>query len=670
MNKLGFFATVIMWFGLLSTYAQSSVMIKAYDKQLNPVSGMGISLDGSKIYTTGADGTLFIEVAENSLPPKSIVLSQEDFEAESWNYSKGILEIIIRKKSYRLTTFHLVNKAGAPIPGQEIKLNTSKPVVKPTNNQGDVTMPIPLNIDPLSTKLLEVTGFNLLDRQRKKGVIRITIEPQIAPIASTKPFNNAEGQQIEFAELDSIQSLTTFYGFIKNIDIQRLSDELRARIDAKFYALMSVASDSIRAQFAQGSLGIINDSTLVLDDIAVLIEQARSEEQNLIRDRQQFDQQIEFINQKLQGGGGNLDEASRDDLLRKIQDLDRILTANSEYFARSANEYHQILTSMRNRLLNIKDLEDKLTDVQLQRDRERKNFREQLLIISLILIGLAFITFVLLFLIRKINRQKKEIKLAHGKVAEINEHLEELVDQRTELLKKTNEELDTFMYRSSHDLRRPLTSMLGLVEVARMTLGSDALDLFDRVADTAQSMDRMLQKLIMVSHINQPCDTKLVDISGLPQKYEQKFEDLLKESDITIDWSITSGLQHETCPVMLDIIMSNLLENSLRFTDTLDAQIKPSVKVNMHQLDDHLILEIEDQAGGIEPDVQSKIWNMFYVGTEASKGNGLGLYVTRRAVDKLGASIDFKCADKSTVFTVRIPSSKVKRLKVPELVAV
>jgi len=656
-----------LWLSLMVAFGQSSIMIKAYDKELNPVPDLGISLDGGPTYTTGQDGTLFVELIDSNLPPKAVSLNRAQFEAESWNYSKGILEIIIRKKSYRMTTLSLVNRAGAPMAGHELTLKTNKPIVQASNEQGTLQLPIPLNIDPLTTELLQISGYHIVERKSKKGVVKITLEPELVAVSTRSPQTK---QQFELAELDSIQSLTAFYGYIKNIDIQNLSDQLKDRIDAKFYTLMAQASDSIQLQLAATPLARISDSTQVLDDVALLIEQARSEEQNLIRNRVEFDQQIQFINQKLAGGGGNLDETSRNELLQKIQELDRILSANSEYFALSTTEYHQILTSMRNRLLNIKDLEEQLTDVQTQRDNERRAFQIRMLITSIIVVGLALILFVLLFLIRKINRQRRQIKKAHRKLNEINEHLEVLVDKRTRMLKKTNEELDTFMYRSSHDLRRPLTSMLGLVEVARMTLKEEALELFERVAGTAQSMDRMLQKLIMVSHINQPSETKTVDISLLPAKYEQRFEEFIAESGVSIDWSLQDGVHHETCPVMLDIIVRNLLENALRFSACVDAQIKPTIKVNMHLMDENLIIEVEDLAGGIDPEVQPKIWNMFYVGSEASKGNGLGLYVTRRAVEKLGATIDFRCSGKSTTFTVRIPSSKVKKLKIPELVAV
>ena len=664
LNKLS--ACILLWGLSVGGFAQSMVMVKTYDKDMKALPDLELSLDGGSHYTTNQDGSLYLELDESKLPPKSISINNPQLEAESWNYSKGVLEVIVRKRSYRLTTIQLIDRFGKKQPGLELHLNTTEAIHKTSDQNGSLQIPIPLTLDVTSTNLLEVPGFTIRERKVQRGLVSLVIDPILVaePIKrSTSP------QTFDSDQLDSIQSLTVFYGFIKNLDIQKLSAELRSRIDQKFYSLLSLQNDTLGLE-AFNPIGKISDSSLVGEDISLLIEQARQEERNLSELKLEFDEKIALISSKLVGGGANLDAKTRQELLQKIEQLDEILTANSRYFSSTRSDYHDILNSLRNRLLNIKDLEKRLTDVQQQRSLEQQKFRKRLLIISLVVLGLALISFVLLMLLKKINRQKKEIDLAHQELNEVNEHLEDLVVKRTKLLKVANEELDTFMYRSSHDLRRPLTSLLGLVEVARMTLKKESLDLFERVASTAQSMDHMLQKLIMVSHINQPTETALISLEDLIPQYNGEFQGWVNKYGIDLDWIIEPGLTHETSPVMLNIILRNLLENSLRFSVVGNSQIKPRVLINMHRSDNLLVVQVEDNAGGIAPEVQPKIWNMFYVGNEASKGNGLGLYVTRRAVERLGAEISFECTGQKTVFTVKIPASNIRRMKVPEMVAV
>ncbi len=650
------------------SYAQSLIMVKAYDKNMRPISNLGLSLDGAPYQTTDDQGSMYMEIEEHQLPPKAITVNRQDLETESWNYSKGVLEVIIRQKSYRLTTMLIEDTDGMPLAGTKVSLNIAEPLIRTTNQQGRFTIPVPLTVDVITTTLLEVPGYNIRERRPNKNIIVLTVQPILLTktLETHKPYEDT----FDLTELDSIQSLTVFYGFIKNLDIQKLNSELRTRIDDKFYQLMSQQNDTLGLFVSQSPIGRISDSSLVTEDISLLILQAQQEEAALSQLKFAFDEKIALISSKLVGGGANLDPQSRQDLLNKLEELDAILTANSIYFSSTWGEYHDILNSMRNQLLNIKDLERQLTDVQKERLEERKSFRNRLFIISMVLLGLALISFILLFLLRKINRQKKQIDLAHKDLNEVNEHLEELVLRRTEMLKKTNEELDIFMYRSSHDLRRPITSILGLVQIAKMTVKGEALDLFKRVASTARSMDRMLQKLIMVSHINQPSEHIAIRLETLPEKYQEHFNGLIDKNDINLDWDIEKGLTHYTCPVMLDIILSNLLENSLRFSALGESQIKPPVLVRFYNLESDLILEVEDNAGGIDARVQPKIWNMFYVGNEGSKGNGLGLYVTRRAVAKLNADISFTCEGKKTIFKVRIPSGKIKHMDIPDLMAV
>jgi tetratricopeptide (TPR) repeat protein len=98
--------------------------------------------------------------------------------------------------------------------------------------------------------------------------------------------------------------------------------------------------------------------------------------------------------------------------------------------------------------------------------------------------------------------QSEELTESNQIVSSLNENLERKVKERTQSLEQAYKELDTFFYRSSHDFRRPLTTFMGLAEVAKITVkDSFALDLFDKVKETAVNLDSMLIKLQSISDV-------------------------------------------------------------------------------------------------------------------------------------------------------------------------
>jgi light-regulated signal transduction histidine kinase (bacteriophytochrome) len=116
-------------------------------------------------------------------------------------------------------------------------------------------------------------------------------------------------------------------------------------------------------------------------------------------------------------------------------------------------------------------------------------------------IGLVLL---LIFLVRIFISQRKELESTKQKLEKLNHNLSELVAQKTASLAKTNQELDTFLYRFSHNLRRPLTSLDELANVARLTLGEEGIRLFERVTGITSEMEKMINKLSMMNFIHQP----------------------------------------------------------------------------------------------------------------------------------------------------------------------
>jgi signal transduction histidine kinase len=255
----------------------------------------------------------------------------------------------------------------------------------------------------------------------------------------------------------------------------------------------------------------------------------------------------------------------------------------------------------------------------------------------------------------EVEQQTEELREANlrllanqAEIQAINTNLEAIVKERTENLQKSyseitqlNTELDNFLYHSSHSLRRPLTTILGLNQLAKIILSdAQAQDLFDKVEFTAQNMDKMLHKFLMVHDINEleEDELMLIDFEDLLSDIEADFCIELNENNIYWQVEIQNNIQFQSYRHLLKYIFVNLIENSIFFCN----EKNPILKIDVTQTDQKICLKITDNGEGIVPELQNRIFEMFFRANEKSQGNGLGLYVVKKAIERLNGSIRFQ----------------------------
>ena len=93
------------------------------------------------------------------------------------------------------------------------------------------------------------------------------------------------------------------------------------------------------------------------------------------------------------------------------------------------------------------------------------------------------------------------------------------------------------------------------------------------------------------------------------------------------------------------IIIKNLLENAFVYSSLCENK-RPHVEINIQQENSDLLINVRDNGEGIDKKVRKNVWNMFFVGNERSKGNGLGLYITQKAVKVLEGKISYITLEK------------------------
>src|SRR5690606_38626997 len=134
------FIFLILSIALISTQSLAQekhlVQIKTFDETLNPFANIEISINGKPHIAMGARGVAFAELSTDDLPPKTVTVKDEDLEAASWNYSKGIVQIIIRKKNYQHLQIYVRDDKGKPLPNLSVTFNGKKAVTTSTDRSG------------------------------------------------------------------------------------------------------------------------------------------------------------------------------------------------------------------------------------------------------------------------------------------------------------------------------------------------------------------------------------------------------------------------------------------------------------------------------------------------------------------------------------------------------
>jgi signal transduction histidine kinase len=636
------------------------VQIKAFDQQLQPYKNVQISINGKDYFTVGNKGVAFVELAENDLPVKSIKIKDEQLEAASWNYTKGIVEVIIRKKNYQLIQVAIKDRNNSPLQNLKVTFNGKKTSTSTTNSEGLFEIPLALDEKVTSTSQFNINDYKvvklqLIDGKQVLTVDRLKAVKQHAPAITSKEAENGDYfKDFDLSKLDSIQSLTVFYAIFKNYQLKDMSNEAKRRIDAKFSQLVQQLQDSLQRR-DNAFISKISDSSFVSDDITNLLDQSTLESQMLEGQRAEFDQKIQIIQQKLSTGIQNLDAETRAKVLSDLTLLEGMLMQNENKFYKNQTDYRNILNSLKQNFFDVEDLENRLSASEMQRLEEQRAFRQKIAITLSILFGFAILILLLIYFGDRLKKQKKELVRVNEEIKRMNENLEGIVAERTKLLAEANKELDTFLYRASHDLRSPVCSIIGLCNIALMLSNGESKDLVEKMVITTATMDKLLKKLSIISEINQPSNFSSITLVDVIENIRTGFSNMIEDQRINFTIDCPADLVIYSYPNLIETILVNLVENAffysvMRDSENAHVQLTASVK------DDQLELSLYDNGIGVDDSISHKLFDMFFKGNENSKGNGLGLYIVQKSVQALEGKITVESEpDRYTKFIVSLP---------------
>jgi len=208
-----------------------------------------------------------------------------------------------------------------------------------------------------------------------------------------------------------------------------------------------------------------------------------------------------------------------------------------------------------------------------------------------------------------------------------------------EELKTRNTELDNFVYKVSHDLRAPLSSILGLVNLARLPGNTDnPMDYIDIIGNKVQHLDHFIGDVLSHSkNLKMEVSVVKVDIEAIVEDTFKELNYLEGAKEMRRTFKI-DGIDFYSDPWRVSEIFRNLISNAIKYRQ-LTAGVQSEINIKIHVDNMRADISFADNGIGIDETNLARIFEMFYRATEQSDGSGIGLYIVKNAVDKLNGQI-------------------------------
>lgn len=250
-----------------------------------------------------------------------------------------------------------------------------------------------------------------------------------------------------------------------------------------------------------------------------------------------------------------------------------------------------------------------------------------------------------------------------GIVRDISERKEERkkLENKNRELKKTNSELDSFVYSASHELRAPLTSLLGLVDIMKKEESeSEKLVNLNMMENSITRLDDFIGEIIQYSQ-NKHLDVKIEKIN-FSTLIDWSLEDLwyLKNtSGINVVKEINNKEPFFSDKRRVTVLLNNFISNAIKYHDL--EKRSPSIWINVIINSKEASIIIKDNGMGIDKESQTKIYNMFYRATAKVMGSGIGLFIVQEILEKLRGSVSLESElNMGSTFTIKLPNMAPK----------
>ncbi|SDL81269.1 PAS domain S-box-containing protein [Catalinimonas alkaloidigena] len=214
----------------------------------------------------------------------------------------------------------------------------------------------------------------------------------------------------------------------------------------------------------------------------------------------------------------------------------------------------------------------------------------------------------------------------------------------TSALNQRNEELQTLIYRTSHDLKGPLASMLGLFQIVeKETDNLTNLQYYlSLIKKSAEKLNNTLSGLLEIGMTSQAeLSLQTFNLSALVQEVTSALETYPGREEVTLNLQIDDKLVLTSNEKLVRSVLQNLVENSIKYRQYRGC-CRTLIYVSARQQKGAVVITVKDNGQGMDKHLLKRAFDMFYRGNQDSNGSGLGLFIVKTSVEKLGGQLKVK----------------------------
>ncbi len=464
------------------------------------------------------------------------------------------------------------------------------------------------------------------------GYFRSALETGASNIDSVRIMNGLGGLYRENGQMQKALSiLQEAYGIALRNDLYHLLPSVSVRLGDLYLAMSKYASAEYHYS---GALKLWEESTLINDQDSRFFRNER----------------LQIQRRALKG----LSESNA-----ALNNYEKALAYNQHFrsIADSLKAYEK------QRLIRINEVHYQMGQIEAENELLRKEhiiFRNRIKIRNAIIWGSALVVLlasILSFVFFREGRRRKNYSV----------RLEQEVEKRklsleasNEQLKKNNDELQSFAYITSHDLKEPLRNISGFSSLLEKAVAEKEYqklpELFGFINRNVNQMFTLIDDIMTFTTLGRFNQVTMVSISVVEDHLKKELSDFIAERNA--EFHFNSGDNGaEVIPAIIKVALKNLVENGIKYNENE----VPQVWVNVDRIEERqIVFLVKDNGIGIHEEFEETVFKMFkrLHTREIYEGSGIGLAICRKAVEIAGGKVYLKhSGENGSVFAIEVPHS-------------
>ena len=256
---------------------------------------------------------------------------------------------------------------------------------------------------------------------------------------------------------------------------------------------------------------------------------------------------------------------------------------------------------------------------------------------------------------RVIQEQNEKLETYNAQLLDAVVETSDKLKERNDQLMLANIELDNFIYKSSHDIKGPLATLLGMCNIAMIDIQEEqANGYFKKIYEAALDLNAILTRLKTISEIaNKPLKYELINFSQIIQHGVEQNRKIEGNNRIDVQMEIPEGLKYRSDATLLDLIFFNLIQSVIKMRTEINHSHPINVEVAM--LKQVLTIDVIDQGDGRIKMELDDVFEHFASTALHHRTLGLGLYIVKQSIHRLGGNITLLDDLNHTHFNIRLP---------------